>query len=102
VNPPNAEQVTHGFVGLPEPKRVAVQRAHSRADEGAFTAQMVRQSLSSEHPRSQREVFSMLAAAGAEQREAGVREALRRLEQGERSDGERISPAGGERDGEQT
>jgi hypothetical protein len=100
TNPPNADQVARGMLSLPEPKREAVRRAQGRADTDAFTAQMVRQSLSSAHPRGEREVFSMLAAAGADERQAGVREALRRLEQGEPNNGERSTLAGGERKGE--
>jgi hypothetical protein len=106
TNPPNSDHVARGMLSLPEPKREAVRRAHGRADTDAFTAQMVRQSLSSAHPRSEREVFSMLAAAGADERERGVREALRRLEQGEpggepsvASRGEPTRPAGGEQNG---
>lgn len=102
TNPPNSDHVARGMLSLPEPKREAVRRAHVRADTDAFTAQMVRQSLSSAHPRSEREVFSMLAAAGADEREAGVREALHRLEQGEPNNGERSTLAGGEQNGGRT
>jgi hypothetical protein len=84
VNPPSAAQVAQGFESLPEQKREAVRSALGRSDDGAFTAQMVRQSLSSEHPRPQREVFAMFAAAAPEQRSEGIGEALRRLEEGER------------------
>ena len=85
INPPSNAQVAQGFALLPEQKRQAVQHALERGDDGAFTAQMVRQSLSSDHPRQQREVFSMLAAAPQLERVGGINEAIRRLEEGESS-----------------
>jgi hypothetical protein len=96
TNPPSSDQVARGMLSLPEPKRDAVRRLQGRADTDAFTAQMVRQSLSSAHPRGEREVFSMLAAAGVDERQAGIREALRRLEEGEKGGGEPSPPSGGE------